>query len=154
MNNSNTNEKFKELVEKAIKDKDKNRYGFSINSPTSVDPTELFLGEYTSATSNVSLKDDFKENKKESKNKFINQAAYYPKSKDENPRFEADTKCEILTLNDKKDLERFNELLTAKNNPKATIKLLTMDKQYSQQLNTWQIFVIYEVIKPINIVKP
>lgn len=138
--------KFNELVEKALKDRSKGRYGFSINPPKDIDPSELFLGEYT-ANKNQAIEE-------EDKNAFINKAAYYPKSKEDDPRFESITKCEILTLSNKDDLIKFNEFLTARNNPKSTIKILTMDKQYSQSINTWQVFIIYEVIKPINIVKP
>lgn len=141
-------DKFNKLVEKALKDRSKGRYGFSINSPKDIDPSELFLGEYTSN------KQQFDKEKENQSNSFINKAAYYPKSKEDDPRFKSVTKCEILTLSNKDDLDKFNEFLTARNNPKATIKILTMDKQYSQPLNTWQVFIIYEIIKPIDIVKP
>lgn len=149
-------DKFTKAVEKAL-EKPQRRYGFSIPSKSD-DPSEIFLGEYINTTSknnqNINISNLEKDVSSTTQNKFVDNAAFYPKSAEEDPRYSSTTKCEVLTLSKEEDLKRFNDLLSAKNSPKSKIKLLTLDKQYSSTLNTWQILAIYEVIDPINVIKP
>lgn len=126
---------------------------FGCSVPTTADNSEFFLGEYVEECKKK-LEDQNREDKNTvSKNPFINSAAFYPTSKEERSPNSVKTSCEILTLNDPQDLQRFNFLLNAKSDPRATIELKVMEKQYNQELKTWQVFAIYDTITPINLIK-
>lgn len=63
--------------------------------------------------------------------------------------------CKILTLSNSDDLSHFNYILKNKYNyetKKGSIIIDTLDKQYNEKLNTWQIFIIYKTLnfKTIN----
>lgn len=118
--------------------------------PTSEEPSEFFLGEYVEACKKVSKNSS---NNTQPQNPFIDNAAFYPSKESGMQPKPMNTSCEILTLNNPQDLERFNLLLNARSNPQSKIEVKVMDKQYNQELKTWQIFVIYDTMSPLNLIK-
>jgi hypothetical protein len=118
--------------------------------PTSEEPSEFFLGEYVEACKKASKNSS---NNAQPQNPFIDNAAFYPSKESGMQPKPMNTSCEILTLNNPQDLARFNLLLNARSNPQSKIEVKVMDKQYNQELKTWQIFVIYDTMSPLNLIK-
>lgn len=140
---------FRKQVEEALKNKDLGRRGVAI-SATINDPSESFLGDFL-ARPNQDIKEHSDESTKSNPFKEEHVLTKIPATEEEKKLSKKETFCKVLTLDKKEDLDTFNLILNAQHDPKSLIDIKIMEKQYNNELKTWQIFLIYDKLTPLTI---
>ena len=142
---------FRKQVEEALKNKDLGRRGVAI-SATINDPSESFLGDFL-VKPNPDIKEHSDESTSTKSNPFKEEHVLtkIPATEEEKKLSKKETFCKVLTLDKKEDLDTFNLILNAQHDPKSLIDVKIMEKQYNNELKTWQIFLIYDKLTPLTI---